>query len=135
LKTSWAVRRVIHYETIIIDNNFKRHIKTFFAFFVSGYSGLNEFLFVHFLKGSAVAKSVHSKNHKEKFKPYAEVVQVKGNEYSVASNIDNKAIDSAATRFSSQAKAIEFMNGQISNDPTLKNKIHVIPNTELNKAA
>lgn len=135
LKTSRAVRRVIRYETIIIDNNFKRHIKTYFMFFASGLSVLNEFLFTHFLKGSAVAKSVHSKNYKKKFKPYDDVVEVKATEYLVAFSSNNKAVDSSASRFSSQAKAIEFMNAQISNDSTLKNKIHVIPNTELSKAA
>ena len=135
VKTSQATRRVIRYEQIIIDNNFRRYIKKFYKYFESGLGVLNEFLFAHFLKGNAVSKSALSQNYKKKLKPFDEVIEVNVNKYSVAFNSDNKAIDPAAIKFSSQAKANEFMQQQIKADVSLKNRLHVIPNTELNKVA
>jgi len=135
IKTSRAVRRVIRYETIIIDNNFKRHAKSFFGFFITGYAVLNAFLFVHFLGGSAVKKSVLSQHHKKRMQPFAEVIQVQPMHYSVAFNTDNRPIDVGATTFTSQAKAMEHMAQQIQTDAGLANRLHVIPNTELNLTA
>ncbi|MCP5050789.1 MAG: hypothetical protein GY940_26735, partial [bacterium] len=63
VKTSQGVKRVIRYETIIIDNNFKRHVKRFFAFFTTGFTVLYNFLFGHFLTGNAVTKSELSLHH------------------------------------------------------------------------
>jgi hypothetical protein len=135
MRTSRAVRRVIRYETIIIDNNFKRRVKTFFGFFNAGYAVLNDFLFAHFLKGSAVSQSVLSKHQKQRMQPYDEVVQLKPNQYSVAFNTNNRPLDAVATTFTSQAKAFDYMERQIQNDSGLANRLHVIPNTELNIAA
>ncbi|MGD2092031.1 MAG: hypothetical protein PVH61_38025 [Candidatus Aminicenantes bacterium] len=135
MKTSRAVRRVIRYETIIIDNNFKRHIKTFFGFFVKGFAMLNNFLFSHFLKGSAVSQSVLSKQHKKRMQPFDEVIKVQPNQYSVAFNRDNRPMDAGATTFTSQAKAEEFLEQQVKDNTALVNRLHVIPNTELNLAA
>jgi hypothetical protein len=135
MKTSRAVRRVIRYETNIIDNNYKSYVITFFNFFAAGYAVLNDFLFRHFLKGSAVSKSVLSKQHKKRMQPFDEVIQIKPNQYSVVYNTDNKPMDAGSTQFASQAKALAYMEEQIQNDSTLANRLHVIPNTELNVAA
>lgn len=135
MKTSQAVRRVIRYETIIIDNNFKRHVKTFFGFFNLGYAVLNNFLFNHFLNGSAVKKSVLSQHHNKRMQPFDEVIKVQPNQYSVAFNTDNRPMDIGATAFTSQAKALEHMEQQIQTDSGLANHLHVIPNTEVNLAA
>jgi hypothetical protein len=135
MKTSRAVRRVIRYETNIIDNNYKSYIITFFNFFASGYAVLNAFLFKHFLKGSAVSRSVLSNQHKKRMQPFDNVIQIKPNQYSVAYNTDNKPMDAGSAQFASQAKALEYMEEQVQNDSTLTNQLHVIPNTELNIAA
>lgn len=135
MRTSRAVRRVIRYETIIIDNNFKGHIKPFFAFFVNGFAMLNDFLFSHFLKGSAVSQSVLSRQYKKRMQPFEEVIRVQPNQYSVAFNMDNRPMDTGATTFTSQAKAMEYMEQQVRSNAALANQLHVIPNTELNKAA
>jgi hypothetical protein len=135
MKTSRAVRRVIRYETNIIDNNYKSYVITFFNFFAAGYAVLNDFLFRHFLKGSAVSKSVLSKQHKKRMQPFDEVIQIKPNQYSVVYNTDNKPMDAGSAQFTSQAKALAYMEEQIQNDSTLANRLQVIPNTELNGTA
>ena len=135
LKTSKAVKRTIRYETNIIDNNFKRHTKSFFKFLITGYLFLYNFLFGHFLKGNAVSKSVLSQNYKKQLQPFEEVIAVKPQEYSVALNTTNQAVDASATSFSSQAKAQEYLQQQLKNNPALNGSLHVIPNTELNQAA
>ncbi|CCQ90845.1 conserved hypothetical protein [Nitrospina gracilis 3/211] len=135
MKTSRGVRRVIRYETIIIDNNFKRHVKSFFNFFVAGYSVLNGFLFNHFLKGNAAGKSALSKQQKKRIQPFDEVIQIVPNQYSVAFNMNNKPLGAEAVTFTSQAKAMEYMEEQIQQDGSLSKQLHVIPNSELNLAA
>lgn len=135
LKTSQAVKRVIRYESIIIDNYYKRFVQPFFLFFVAGFTGLYEFLFEHFMAGNAVTKSELSYHHKKRMQPFDEVIQVKPNEYSVAFNINNKPMDGEATSFTSQARATQFMEQKIQDDPKLADELHVIPNTEINTAA
>jgi hypothetical protein len=135
IKTSQAVKRVIRYESIIIDSYYKRFVKPFFEFFVAGFTGLYEFLFEHFMAGNAVTKSELSNFHKKRMQPFDEVIQVKPHEYSVAFNTDNKPMDGEAASFTSQAKATQFMEKRIQDDPKLADKLHVIPNTEINTAA
>lgn len=135
LKTDQAVKRIIRYETIIIDNNFKRHVKSFFLYFKAGFSTLNNLLFGHFLLGSAVSKSVLSQHHKKRMQPFEDVIQIQPSLYSVAFNTNNRPIEAAAVAFTSQAKATEYMQQQILRDPNLASDLHVIPNTEVNLAA
>lgn len=135
LKTSQAVKRVIRYESIIIDNHYKRFVKPFFEFFTEGFTVLYEFMHEHFLGGNAVTKSELSYHHKKRMQPFDEVIQVKPNEYSVAFTTDNQPVDGTATTFTSQAKATQFMEQKIQDDPKLAEELHVIPNTEINTAA
>jgi hypothetical protein len=133
-KTSQAVKRVIRYESIIIDNHFKRFVRPFFFFFRTGFSVLYGFLFTHFLGGSAVKQSVLSKQHQTRLKPFTELVTVQPNGYSVAFNENNQSVDATRT-FTSYAKAVQFMNQQVAQDPSLAPRVHVVPNTELDVAA
>ena len=133
-KTSQAVKRVIRYEEIIIDNRFRSFLRPFFAYFRAGFGLLNEFMFTHFLHGAAVANSPMSQQHKKRLEPFDELIAVKPNEYSVAFNDDNTTVD-ATVSFASQAKAKQFMNEKVSQNPALQTALHVIPNTELADAA
>ena len=134
MKTSQAVKRVIRYETVIIDNNFKRYVIKFFAFFTTGFTGIYNVLFRHFLTGSAVTKSVLSLHYKKRIQPLEEVIQTKSPQYSVAFNSNNKPVDVFANTFTSQAKAMEYMQQLIQSYPNLANSVHVIPNSEVNSA-
>jgi hypothetical protein len=135
MKTSQGVKRVIRYETVIIDNNFKGHVKKFFMFFATGFTILYNFLFGHFLTGNAVTKSVLSQHHKRRIQPFEEVIQIQPTQYSVAFNSNNRPVDAGAATFTSQVKAMEYMQQQIQSDPNLANNLHVIPNSEVNLAA
>lgn len=135
LKTSQATKRVIRYETIIIDNNFKRYTIKFFKYFKLGFTVLYNFLFEHFLAGNAVSKSVNSQQFKTRMQPFSEKIEVKPNLYTVASNSNNKPFDQTSTSFTSMAMANQHMEKIISNDPALASKLHVLPNTEINTAA
>ncbi|MFQ5636635.1 MAG: DUF6603 domain-containing protein [bacterium] len=134
MKTSQATKRVIRYETIIIDNNFKRHVKSFLKFFDSGFALLNDFLFGHFLTGNAVTKSELSLHHKNRLQPFPEVIEIQPSQYSVVYDSNNMPVGVEATTFTSQAEAHEYMEEQIQSHPNLADNVHVIPNTEVELA-
>ncbi|WP_343702775.1 DUF6603 domain-containing protein [Chitinophaga sp.] len=127
VRTGRAVRRVVRYELIIVDNNFKRFNRRFFSFFSS-------LLFTHFLKRNAAARSVLSANTKSKLNPYTDKIVAGQAAYAVASTVNNKAYG-PVTSFASEAQAREYMNEQIAKDPNLKESLQVISHHELNPAA
>ena len=133
-KTSQAVKRVLRYESIIIDNHFRRFVRPFYGFFKAGLAVLYEFLFTHFVAGSAVAQSTLSQHHRTRLRPFDEVITIQPNGYSVAFTENNQSLYPETT-FTSQAKAVQFMNRRIAEDPALAAKVHVIPNTEIDLAA
>jgi hypothetical protein len=122
LKSSHAVRRIVRYEQIIIDNNYKRFRKRF-SVFVFG-------LFNHFLGGAAVSKSALSANVKSQYQPFKEKITVAQEGYTVAYQADNKAYTTTAT-FSSEAAARDFMQQAIAEDPNRAEALHVIPHFEV----
>ncbi len=126
--TGKAVKRIVRYELIVIDTNFKRFTRTFFDF-ISGV------LFLHFLKGNAVANSPLSFKTKKQYQPFEEKVAVKQVTYSVASVMNNKAYNAEAASFASEAQAREFIQQQAKTDPKLKDNLHIILQHELNTAA
>ncbi len=135
LKTSRAVKRIIRYETIIIDNNFKRHIIRFFSTVHLVFTSLYSTLFGHFLKGNAVNKSIVSNNYKKKVQPFNSVIEVQPNEYSVAFDSNNKPVDAQAMSFKSHAGAVDYLREQKRKNPKAAAGMHVLPNTEINTAA
>ncbi len=125
---------MIRYESIIIDNNFKRFVRPFFRFFQVGFATLNEFLFSHFLVGNAATKSTLSQHHRSRLTPFDEVIEVGPVEYSVVHAEDNTPVDWSAS-FTSQASAMQFMEDQVATNPALAGNVHVVPNTEVNLVA
>lgn len=127
LNTSVGVKRVVRYESIIIDNNYKRFVRRFRNFIPA--------LFALFLNGNAVTKSELSFAAKKQKGLMNEKITIKPNDYAVAFNDNNTAIDGEAMHFTSYAKAQEYMNTQVANDRSLTGAIHVIPSAELQEAA
>lgn len=117
--SSKAVRRIVRYETIIIDSNFKRFLIRFFAPIGT--------LFNHFLGGAAVTQSKLSNAYKKSMVPYGpeERVIVDQPAYVVAGLADNKVVNGNAV-FSSEAKAREFMSTLVEDDPSRDGEVHVI---------
>ncbi len=122
-----AVKRIVRYETIIIDNDFKRVVIKFFEFFTA--------LFKHFIKNGAVAKSPLSSKSKKQLIPFDETIKVNQNAYSVAFMSDNKAFNKGSVAFESEALAKEYVSNVLAGDPKMVDEIHVIPQNELNTAA
>ncbi|MEQ1638718.1 MAG: DUF6603 domain-containing protein [Methylococcales bacterium] len=124
--TSLAVKRVVRYEKVIIDTNYKRLVRPMFVWMGN--------LFTVFLNGNAVSKSLQSQRYRNQKQPFVEKVMIQPHVWVVASNSDNSAF-AGATGFTSQAKAYEYMQQQIRLNPELADSVHVIPQAESRRAA
>ncbi len=122
VRSSRMVRRVVRYEEIIIDSNFKRFARRFRGYFGS--------LFSFFLNGAAVAKCEISGASKKNLQPFDDKIAVLAETYTVAFQANNQAFAPEAAEFHSEAGARDYMNRQISADPALAERIHVIPSFE-----
>jgi hypothetical protein len=123
--TSGAVKRVVRYEQIIIDNNYKRFVVRFFNF-VSG-------LFKFFLKGNAVSLSSISNKYMKQKMPFEEKITLIPETYAVAFNTDNTPLNKDSKAFTSYTEAEEYMNRMVNINPNLQDGIHVIPQVEMEK--
>jgi hypothetical protein len=121
-RTSRAVKRIIRYEQIIIDNNYLRFVIRFKTFAFS--------LFKHFLNGAAITQSTLSFAYQKQIKPEAEVITVKEASYSVAFVQNNKTAATQQT-FANEAQANDFMQQMIAADPKVADSLHVIPEYEV----
>ncbi len=122
MQSSVAVKRVVRYEEIIIDNNFRRFQRRF-----RGYFGV---LFNLFLNGSAITNCEYSQAAKKKLQPFEEKIDVAPETFAVAFHANNKAFSPETVSFQSEASAREYMNGAIGVDASLADEIHVIPTFE-----
>ena len=95
------VKRIVRYEEIIIDNEFRRRQRRFRPMF-----GM---LFDHFLAGNSMARSDLSFAKKSKLDPFAEKVVAGGGSYVVASQTDNRKAVGTAT-FASESAAIDHLS-------------------------
>ena len=122
LRSSAMVKRVVRYEEIIIDSNFKRFARRF-----RGYLGS---LFVFFLGGGSIAKSELSQVKKKQLQPFADKIEVGPETYTVALQASNKAYSAATVSFASEAAARDFLEREARKDPNLAETLHVIPSSE-----
>ena len=121
-----ALKRVVRYEEIILDNNRKRRLRRFVGFAIR--------LFTHFLSGNAASRSVLSAAYAAKKAPVAQKIVVAEAVYVVASSVDN-SLHHEAARFTSQAQAHDFLRAEVGRSPELADALHVIPETEMRNAA
>ena len=122
LRSSKMIRRVVLYEEIIIDNNYKRFARRFRGFFGS--------LFEFFLKGSAAARCEVSMATRKQTRPFEERITVSGATFTVASQQNNRAVAEEAVAFHSEAAAREYLTARVAADPSLAEQWHVIPSVE-----
>jgi hypothetical protein len=122
LRSSRMVKRVVRYELIILDSNFKRFARRFFQF--------NARLFDFFLRGSSAARSPVSQASKARLQPFADRVTASAETYTVAFQSDNTAAAAEASVFASEAGAREWLQRRIAQDPNLADALHVIPSFE-----
>ncbi len=122
LASSRMVKRNVRYEQIIVDSNEKRSARRFFNYLGS--------LFTFFLRGAAVTKCGLSNAKQEKLDPFADKITVNDESYTVALQSSNKAWSGASASFTSEARARQFMNQAVANEPNLADTLHVIPSYE-----
>lgn len=122
INSSRVAKRIVRYEEIIIDNNYKRFVRRFRT--------LASALFVHFLRGASVSQSTLSKAYADQRQPFAEKIATKDEAYTVAFQANNKPFSETAT-FNSEACAREFVRQQVALDPNQADVLHVIPEYEV----
>jgi hypothetical protein len=126
LATSHMAHRVVRYEEILIDGEYKRHQRK---------SRFSTGLFAHQLKGSAITRSQLSAAQRSKLDPFGgDKVKVPGEAYTIAHTDTNQAHSAAATDFGSEAEARDYMAGLVSVDPAAAKTLHVIPACEVGGA-
>jgi len=126
LRSSLVVRRIVRYEQIIIDTNYKRFKKRFVDF-----SGA---LFHHFLGGNAAARSPLSARLKNQMQPFKDVIKTDTEWFGVAYT-SNNTIVAGTSVFGSYHAAEEYMQQAVVQKPELAGTMHVVPQFELRKAA
>lgn len=119
LRSSTAIKRVVRYELITIDTNYRRFVKRFHVFAAG--------LFAHFLLGASVARSPLSAQSKKQFQPFDEKIVAKPDGFTVASVVTNEAIAAEAVSFPSEALAQQYLSDRVAGDPSLDGSLHVIP--------
>lgn len=120
--SSKMVKRIVRYEEIIIDSNYKRFVRPFFLFV-----GM---LFSHFLRGNSISKSVLSQAYQTQLQPFAEKIVVRPDIYAVAFQATNQVF-TTETSFVSEAMARDFVQQQVAQNPDLHDTLHVIPQHEV----
>jgi len=122
VRSSVMVKRIVRYEEIIIDNNFKRFARRFRSF-----AGV---LFELFLAGNSVARSDLSRHSKRAMQPFDDKITVTDETFTVAFQSNNQAFAAEAVSFHSEASARDYLSRRVAGDPSLADSLHVIPSYE-----
>jgi hypothetical protein len=121
LATSHLARRVVRYEVILIDGEYRNHQKK---------SRFGTGLFALQLHGSAITKSTLSAARKRQFDPFGgDKVKVTGDAYAIV-HADTNQPYAAAGEFTSEAEARDHLARLASSDPAAARALHVIPAAE-----
>ena len=123
LRSSGMVKRVVRYEEVILDTNFKRFARRFFPF--------SSTLFDFFLNGASVVKSDLSLAKKKQSQPFEEKIEVQPETYTVAYQSNNTAYAADSVSFASEASARDFLAREVAKDANLAETLHVIPGYEV----
>ncbi|MCI0390505.1 MAG: hypothetical protein MOB07_17310 [Acidobacteria bacterium] len=123
VRSSQMVKRIVRYEEIIIDNNFKRFQRRF--------RGVFSTLFTMLLDGNAVSRAELSQSSKKRLQAFAEKIDVKSETYTVALQSNNTAFAADSISFHSEASARDYLNRKVAEDASLVDEIHVIPSFEM----
>jgi hypothetical protein len=124
LASGAMVKRVVRYELITIDTNYRRFVTRFHLFF-----GV---LFEHFLGGASVTYSAFSKHNEKQLQPFDDRIAVQPETYTVAYQADN-APYSAEADFPSEAMARDYLAEQVEGDPALAGELHVLSGFEVSR--
>jgi hypothetical protein len=127
LQTGRAVRRSLRYELTTIDTLYRR--------FVNRFQVLSIAAFVHFIKGSAVAKSALSRRRRKQLRPFDDKIVVGDATFAVVAADTNQVADAAPASFATQGAAQEWLTTLAARDPAKAASLQVIPSYEMPRAA
>jgi len=123
LGSATAITRPVRYDLTVVDSEaeparfkFFGHLKLFFG---------------SFLAGNAASQSQLSAAFRAKVKPESDAVKVSDELFTVAFQSSNQAFHPAATAFTSQASAHDYVAKTVAADPSLAGQLHVLPNFEV----
>jgi hypothetical protein len=122
LRCGRLVKRVVRYEEVILDTNFKRLSKP--------YKPFNLVLFQLFLGGGAASRASISQAVASKLAPFSDRITVGEDEYAVAYQATNHPHSPESASFASEASAREYLDRTVADDPTLAGVLHVLPACE-----
>jgi hypothetical protein len=123
LASATAITRPVRYDLTVIDAESEPKRSKFFPH--------NRAMFDAFVRANSTARSPLSAANRAKTKPYADAVNISTETFTVAFQSTNKAIHSDATAFLNQASARDYLNKAVAADPSLKDKLHVLPHFEV----
>jgi hypothetical protein len=121
LASGAMVKRQLRYEVVTIDTAYKR--------FTTRFAAIAADLFAHFARGASVSRSALSAHEKSRLVPFTDIVGTKSEGYTVASEEDNRQ-HGPKSSFSSESSAQDYLSAELSRDPSLTGKLHVIPSYE-----
>jgi hypothetical protein len=122
LFSATAIKRSNRYELNIVDTQGRRHRKRF--------HGLNVIFGARLLCGSAAALSSLSAQTGKQKNPFTDKVINNGEKFAVAF-ADTNTVFKTKSNFSSEASAREYLQSTLAADPTLADRIHILPTCEL----
>jgi hypothetical protein len=118
MATSHLARRVVRYEVVLIDGEFRHHIPK---------GILSVGLFAHHLAGSAVTTSALSASYKRTLDPFLnEKVKVKGEVYTIVDTNTNRVIG-GVTEFASSAAAHGHLQTLQGSEAFVGRNLDVVP--------
>jgi hypothetical protein len=127
LRTGRAVRRSLRYEVTTIDTLYRRFVRRF--------ETIGTGLFGHLILGNAITKSTLSRKHGKSLRPFDDRIEVLGEKYAVVFSENNVAAGADTASFASENAAREWLRTRTGDDPNLGATMHVVPVTEMSRAA
>jgi hypothetical protein len=127
IQSSKMTRRTIAYDIIIEDKGVLKPLPP--GKLYKAAPGL----FHPFLVGASVARSPLSFRIKSQLQPFSDKIAVSPEGYSAANTLDNKPL-STSSRFSSEAKARDYLQRKVAGDSSLVGAVHVLPDSEVNES-
>ncbi len=112
VRTGGMIRRVVRYEEIIIDSNFKRFVAPLPA------SRRAPVRLLPRRRGGGQIGALPG--HEEAVQPFDDKIDVKEATYTVALQANNHAYSAAAATFTSEASAQEFLKSEVAKNPNAR---------------
>jgi hypothetical protein len=127
LRCGRAVNRELRYDLVTIDTAYKR--------FAQRFIGIATAWFEHLLKGNLVAKSALSNRRRKESRPFGDQVSVAADGFAVVSKRTNQPYSNVTASFRSESAAQAWLDDAAANDAALGSTLHIVPASDVERAA